>query len=372
MKRREFVKSLAAAQLAMMVAEAGCDSRKEPTAQTEGGAANSKASTPAAGGTKQLNVVVHGMFAIVVDRKGAKKTYLKAPAVGGKAPHRYRAQTFTVDPKDPSNLIPGWQNDYEVASAQTSSSVEFDRGPDSKLSLILPDNNRLIVDVSTKTPGVLPYWTVGLPVPDDILPLRATPFNYLDSSKFINGSFNESYINNGMNFFQQFPIIYVLTYNKIPIDNKVNFTSGGYTQEVPFDAGIGRLHLFAEPSAASTDRKHLEMALEALDKLFVPNLTLHFDPSLLDPDMPLGRDNKVPYANVLLCEERSLDERSMSCGQFENSPTIDTQYSAVFAYKSMLEELNELRAAASQKRSTLTRQAAKPPRNCMSVISRQS
>ena len=379
MKRRDFVKSLAAAQLVMMAAETGCGKPEGSTVPAAGGAAKPNEAAPADGTVKRLNVVVHGMFAIVIDRKREKKVYLKAPEVGGTTAHRYRAQTFTVAPHNPLNLVQGWNSDYEAMSAQTTSSVEFERGKEASLGLTLPHDKRLIVDVSQKAPGISPYWTIGLPVPDDIWSLRAMPFNYLDRRKFIDGSFNESYINNGMYAWQQLPIIYVLTYDKVPVDKKVTFISGGYTQEVPFDAGVGRLHLFAEPPLTAKYgkdgyRKHLEMALGELNKLFLPNLTLHFDPNLGEPDKPLGHDSKVLFPSVLLCEERSLDEREQyaTCDEFMKSYTLESQYSKVFEYRATLEALAEPRMLEGQNSIALTRMDLKPPRNCMSVIAKQS
>lgn len=371
MKRRDFVKSLAGTPVALLMPEFRGSGQIAP-AKAAVRAESLNEPTPVNGATKRLNVLVHGMFAIVVDRKGTKKVYLKAPLVGGTIPHRYRAQTFTVDPHDSSNLVNGWSADYE-ASVQTSSTLDFDRGPTSKLDLVAPDSQRLIVDVGNKKDGDQPFWSIELPVPDDIWPLRATPFNYLDSSPIINGSFNDTYINNGMTFFQQLPIIYVLTYDEVPSDGKVTFGSGAFTQDVPFDAGVGRLHVFAEPSAAAMKKKylkrHLDDALGQLDKLFVPHLTLRFDPSLSEPDQPLQHDSNVNYSGVLLCEERSLDERAVSCAQFQNSETIETQYSAVLAYRAMLKELSERKSAERRKGlETLPRDAIKPPRNCMSLI----
>jgi hypothetical protein len=371
MKRRDFVKSLAGTPVALLMPEFRSGRQTAP-AEAEVRAESFHESTPPNAATKRVNVLVHGMFAIVVDRKGTKKVHLKAPLVGGTIPHRYHAQTFTVDPHDSSNLVKGWNADYE-ASVQTSSTVKFDRGPVSKLDLVLPDPQRLIVDVSSKKVGDQPFWSIELPVPDDIWPLRATPFNYLDSSPIINGSFNDTYVNNGMTFFQQLPIIYVLTYDKVPSDEKVTFSSGGFTQDVPFDAGVARLHVFAEPSAGTMKKKylkqHLDDALGQLDKLFVPSLTLRFDPSLSEPDQPLQHDSNVDYPSVLLCEERSLDEREMSCMQFQNSETIESQYKAVLAYRAMLKELSERQSAERRKGlQSLTREDIKPPRNCMSLI----
>lgn len=376
MKRRDFVKGLASAQVAIAASQFGCTNRSGASAEVA--EATPIKTPPAAGTTQQLNVVVHGTFAIVVDRKAAKpRIYLKAPRVAG---HNYRAQTFKVDPSNPNNLLDGWSQDY-VAAASASDNVDFDRGaPASLRSLYIGEDARLAIDVTNIHDGDTPYWTIALPLPDDIWPFRATPYNYFDST----GGPTDTYHSNEMHFDQQCPLIYVLTYNQL---SNPTVTFSGNKLTVPFMAGIGRLHFYAEPvsNCDSGNPGHLRTALKALTTLFKPALTLSLA-STSDPDTPQGFDAPTApcfknHPTVLQCEERSLEERQCySCAQIQSKPTIDEQYAAAVKFIDDVKSLEQRSLTLSDKKeekmksltATVVVPPLKPPSNCMSLIAIQS
>jgi hypothetical protein len=379
MKRRDFVKGLAAAQVAMMAAQVGCTNH-DGTATPSGDSGRGITTTPSDGAPQQLNVVVHGTFAIVVDRKAAKpRVYLKAPKVDG---HLYRAQTFKIDAGNPNNLIDGWnQGDYD-ARANATDTVDFDRGGPANLQhLRIGEDARVAVDLADISEGDNPYWTIALPLPDDIWPFRATPFNYFDDT----GGATDTYHANEMHFSQQCPLIYVLTYNQLKANATVHFS--GNKLDVPFVAGIGRLHFFAEPvgNCEGGNPGHLRTALKALDNLFKPALKLSLA-STSDPDTAQGFDSTAApcfknHPSVLQCEERSLEERKCyTCSQIQSQPTIEAQYASAVKFMNDLKRIQEQSLTMSDKRAgkmksqttTVIVPALKPPSNCMSLIAIQS
>lgn len=356
MKRRDFVKSLTAAQLAMMMPSL----RATETLPLPLEAETRTLVDPPYSAINRLNVVVHGMFVIVINKSGVS---LSAPKVDGACPHVYRAQAFLPDKSDQTNVVEAWgQPDYDVATPNTTDAVNFTRSSGSSLSVVTGEDERLAIYIGQKKQKT-PYWTVVLPLPDNLWPLREAPFNYFDGRSYINAVFNATYINNGMRFGQKPPMVYVLSYTKIASD-KIVFS--GNNKEVPIDDdGIGRLHFYAEPEKDCTDYAHT--ALNALDDMFDSKLTLQFDSQLPDPDEALGRDGKIrsDFVGVRLAEERSLSERTSfpnSQAFQKNVALITQQYSKFYAY------MDSLKAREDRRQAALAPGDLKPPSNCMSII----
>lgn len=375
MKRREFMKRIMAGVGGIATQTGFIGSRTwASTLPASTGSTKAESADPT---TQRLNVIVHGTFAIIVDLKSQKPAvYLKAPNVNG---HVYRAQSFTLDPKDPTNVINGWSMDYQP-NMSASDVVQFDRGVPSNFRPRIGEANRIVVDVTNLGARNPPFWTVKLPVPDDIWPLRATPYNYFDST----GSSIDTYHRNEMHFDQQCPIIYILTYANLDPSQMVIFS--GNQQNIPFDQGIGRLHFFAEPvpvDCNDNNKGHLRIALNGLDNLFDSPLTLSLI-SGSDPDTPQGFDDDTllkNYPGVLLCEERSLQERNcFTCSQIQTKLKINTQYQSAIQFIKALRqlEIKSLTTAHQKKRKKETETEAitvpglKPPSNCMSIICVQS
>jgi len=381
MKRRDFVKGLAATPLVTMAPKAGAIGNRMAVT----------GSSLADGATKRLNVVVHGMFVIAIDTK-ANKVYLKAPKVDT---HAYRAQAFITDPNDKNGVLPAWPTqahpqDYdEVKStntAVTNDTLDFDRGGASTLvPLDLGDAERIAVNSNLST-KVSPIWNVTLWMPDDIWPLRETRFNYFDSS----GNSTDSYHANEMYGTQRCAISHVLTYNQIPAKAEVTFlTMSGKSLQVPWGSdGVGRVHFYAEPptppaqvdAMGRTDKattaqvkKHLDMALQALDNLFDPALNLKFI-SGIEPDQALGyiAANDPWFAShpsVRPCEQLSLAERLQAQGQSGGcldgmKTTIREQYAEFQSFQDRV----ILQSLSRKENTQIMVPPTKPPRNCIPLF----
>jgi hypothetical protein len=391
MKRRDFVKGLAAAPLAMIAPKMDALINTPSNATLEDGAA-SHDPVPQTGNPYRLNVVVHGMFAIVLDQKsklGAEPmAYLRAPAVDA-AYHSYRAQAFKPDPNFPNyGVLPVWDHDYVVNIANTSDAVNFSRNGPSGLKLKLGDPVRMTVNFTNKkvTSG---YWNVSLPLPDDVWPLRSTEYNYFldDTTNNPTGTYH---IDN-MFLEQQCPITYILTYQLS--SNAVTF--GNTKLPIPFPDGVGRLHVYAEPTVDPAQRdptdkattakvkQHLTTALAALDGLFDRPLSLAFSPDS-QPDTALGfvpaNDSwfdPAIHPGVLPCEQLSLAERlAMPAGTKcldhllrMGRKTIAEQYADYIRLKEKVKQFQEQSLAAGVR---LTADPTKPPRNCMSLLAIQT
>jgi hypothetical protein len=402
MKRRDFVKGLAAAPIAMMTPQV--DAARIISLEATPGASTAASSkpNPADGTSKLLNILVHGLFAIVLDRSGKRyggnsgRVRLLAPWV---APHVYRAQSFKPSGAA-QGITPCWNPEYSLsASASDSVTLTKPHGLTSQLKKThLGDTLRLVVDVE-KHPDVAAsaYWTIDLPLPDDIWPLRATPFNYFLDDGNVFGTYRADEVSS----LEQIPIIYVLTY-QLAADEKATFSFGGSSKTIEFDSnGIERLHFYAEPptdvnqATCANDVGHLNNALNALDNLFTQPLTLQFYPSV-DPCNPLSFVASTDqffkdHPSVLPCEQLSLGERSAYHDQCPNvdTKTIEEQYKEYLSFKKTIQELlredlmtpferektSNARDTNSlhldKQRSTVvvpTAASTKPPSNCMSMV----
>lgn len=384
MKRRDFVKGLAAVPLAAIASQIA-----RPTSDGRASSAR-RVAIDCKQGAWRLNVVVHGMFVIVVDKK-AGKVLLRAPKVGGQTPHRYCAKSFTVDGAGKPTEI--WNYDPVEGTVDTP---QFSTCGGAKFGISTGEKNRLAIDVSRNADGNTPFWTIKLPMPDDICGLRATPFNYFapcsigDCEDPVNDPPSLTYKFNGMSWDQHCPLVYLLTY-QIPANERIVLSAN---KEVKFDSGIGRLHVFAEPDTAPTaaSMAHVNDAINELNNLFKKPLTLRLWPAVHpeSPDLDVGRDDiincKSDYA-MKICEESSLYELKQSCSDFLQKDTIDVQYSKymqllldakakITSRQSLTKHghasLHSKRALTSRDFLMDVRQAlpngAKPPRNCMSLI----
>ncbi len=400
MQRRDFVKGLATAQIAMMAPRAGSLVNRS---ETEGDNSAAKPSPTKADGTKRLNVVVHGTFAIVVDRKnklgganGAPSIYLKAPKVTG---HSYVAQAFLPDPHDNLGygVIPVWGNDYQVPAGGANTTNDSVVGAAAKTQSdvpVLAERQRLVISSKlSKTPA--PIWNITLPLPAAIWPFRSTCENFFDSS----GVNSDTYHANEMDQDQHCPISYVLTYDN-PAKMVYFKTAAGTKLTVPWDdSGVARLHFYADPSTALVlnamgklpdmgarlkARQHLDMATDALNELFNPTLQLKF-PAGAAPVQPLAfvppSDPwfaKNVHPGVLVCEQLSLAERlaaqssNQGCLQYFASTKIMPIITQCAEVESFKEEIRKLRqqgiASDESMQKMLTAPPTKPPSNCMPII----
>jgi hypothetical protein len=394
MERRRFMKGLAATPLALFLAEMGCK-QDQPAVPTRSGDID-RAAKLTTNAKKTLNVFVHGTFAIVLDKKQSPAVaVLKAPDVGI---HKYEARTFTINPSDPKDLAPGWI--YQCPQMGQQDSVSFAAG-NSKIpaGIRIGQPDHIAIDVSRRHDGATPHWTVTLPMPDQICGLRATPYNYFSKTYRVAQSLTYKY--NGMTPDQRMPLIYVLSYQNIDTNQDVKF-NGANDWKIDFGtSGIGRLHLYAEPTVQpplpphpGVDPCHVNMAIDRLNLLFNPNLDLQFLDNTCDPTFGVYPDRQLSCTmnnSIVPCDERSLEEiyDNTKCGDLLNKGNLEDQFQAVIALENQfadtlsgLEKQQKRLAKTARRTLPLWYQkklyaalpnpggfpTGKPPHNCTSVI----
>jgi hypothetical protein len=382
MKRREFLRGLTGASLAMMTSGVACK-------QTSHSAANDAAMTTKPS-TWYLNVVVHGTFAIVVDLKGSRykqgpKVRLLAPRVSKHLKHRYVAKTFQAIGSD--NLQETWS--YEVVSPSSVAGGVTFPAPNATTFDPRDDQNRIVIMVD-KTSDVSgqPAWTIDLPaIPTDICQLRAAHNNFLNPGL--------TYMSSQLNFGQWSPLVNVIRYefSSVSAPNVSFSPATGITQQVMFDGNVARLHVFAEPDSAPVcGDGHLQDAINEFNNLFHVNLDL----SLIPTAECLGlNSDPIPdtcKAGLLLCEERSLEEllNNESCSKFSSGKPVQQQYAddpkaslvapawanflAIAAAEISLAKREERSALAKESKKFIEKNKrfldanGKPPSNCMSMV----
>jgi hypothetical protein len=298
MERREFFKGLAMISLASGLAQSGCSHEKQR---------KSKSFTKDLQG--RLNVVLHGMFAVVLDAKDAanKAVHLLAPKVSD---HLYAAAAADVDPAT-GDIQWLWQQRIEPA-AKTEVKVPSrpaSTGNPTSLDFKLGFNKSRIIKMAGTE-----YWHTTLPMPDDILGLRASTDNPFDT----NGM---TYKWNGLSV-SRVPTVLILTYSPIGLNAGKVPTFGdksGAPQEIAVSKtdNVARLHLFAE-SAFDLTNPDPNMALAEFNKLFLDaNGQTALDLSIKSgySNDPVPVDSSVNQPGVMICEERNLGELDIPCDQ---------------------------------------------------------
>jgi hypothetical protein len=296
MERREFFKGLAMISLASGLAQSGCSHEKQ---------LKSKSFTKDLQG--RLNVVLHGMFAVVLDSKDAanKAVHLLAPKVSD---HLYAAAAADVDPATSDiqwlwqqRIEPGAKTEVKIPSRLAST------GSPTHLDFKLGFNKSRIVKIAGKE-----YWNTALPMPDEIWGVRASnddPFNP-----------------NGMTYkwnaltVPRVPTVLVLTYSPIDLNAGKAPTfvdKSGASQEISISKtdNVARLHLFAE-SAFDLTNPDPNMALAEFNKLFLDasgNTALDLSIKPNYGNDPVAIDQSVNQPSVMICEERNLGELDIPC-----------------------------------------------------------
>jgi hypothetical protein len=294
MERREFFKGLAMISLASGLAQSGCSDEKQrkPFTKDPDG---------------RLNVVLHGMFAVVLDPKDAanKAVHLLAPRVSD---HLYAAAAADIDPAT-GDIVWKWQQRIE-SGAKTEVKVPgrlASTGNPSHLDFKLGFNKSRIVRIAGAE-----YWHTALPMPDEIWGFRASTDNPFETS-------GKTYQWNALNV-TRVPTVLVLTYSPIDLGSGKAPTFGdksGTPQEIVISKtdNVARLHLFAE-SAFDLTNPDPNMALAEFNKLFLdgsnqPALDLSIRSGY--GNYPVDMDSSVNQPSVLICEERNLGELNIPC-----------------------------------------------------------
>lgn len=323
-KRRRLLKGLGLLSASTLTGLLGCKAEQKQSEKKD--VATRKAPAAKCGiidSSPRLNVVLHGMFAVVLDTR-AKQANILAPDIPD---HVYLAATATVD----SSGDVAWKDVGRINSQSTlhvagcSSSMLYSAPQPDK-----PPKDRVLINRALSKitrPGSTPYCTISLPWPSDIWPLRA------DTSSRLSG---ETYDANHLSLIQ-IPTVYVLTY-ALNAGNSPTFDISGTPQLIPRgNDGVFRLHLFAE-SPTGGDTLNPDMAVIELGKLFhnssgSPAVKFHF--KSVGPDA-VDIDDPTCHSSVASCEERSIGELGIPCSRIS---TV-----------------------------TASAQGGGHPRNCMSVI----
>lgn len=229
--------------------------------------------SPAVGSAAtQINVVLHGMFAIVL---GNGKAVLYAPEV---SPHVYLGGTWLAE----RPLSKG--QTYDLSASMISG----------KKSPVQLDPNNFLVFSSQSVHMDLSqsFCTIVLPTPDNITPLRSIK---ADSGPIFKGLANSP---------KHLPTEIVLSYDRTQVNSSIQLTPLNWTPAV-------NLHLWATPETMPPPSHN---PLAALSKLLgIKPLQLN---SPYDTRKPPAPDVHPPVLGLSGEEEKNLIERKQGSGTF--------------------------------------------------------
>jgi hypothetical protein len=252
---------------------------------------------------KQLNVVLHGVVAILFDYKSTPHALtVLVPQVGG---HVYGAGPWTIE----NGLDAGVT--YNLTNADPimeMSPLPVAAPPKGTTTDVVIDRAKSLI--TFPLPGT-ELCKLTMPIPDEMLPIRPCVKIAGSPDFFVDGSIKKA---NYLESVTQIPLIHVLTYKKI----KANSPPMLGTWPIPFDPsdGVARLHVFAEPAfPMNAFSSHVDDAISQVNKLFTPNLNLAFNASSVSVHTPPALT--VP-STVKPNEQLSLDEHRAKC----NNPSI--------------------------------------------------
>jgi hypothetical protein len=385
MKRREFLKGVTGASLAMVTSSIACNDNTPSTSQPSSAAAKLP--------TWHVDVVVHGMFAIVLDMDGTRyknkpRVRLLAPRVTNYMPHHYLAKTFKAVGTD---LQETWSQEVTLSAKSVSGALLFPSSPSPNNTTFDPssDSSRIVITVDqTSDVQDKPGWMIDLPaLPNDICQLRAANYNLLVPTSL-------TYQNSHMNYGQSTAIVHVIKY-EFSAASAPSFSfspDGGAPQALTFDGNVLRLHLFAEPNTAPVCNNakechdHLQDALGQFNQMFHQRLDL----TLADTGSCICLDwDTVPDScpEVLPCEERSLYEllhpEQYKCSEFTRKKPARQQIKedpGIQAVQTQWDQLLDSKSKAGLAGKSLTTTSAvlyqqtraylgqKPPSNCMALV----
>jgi hypothetical protein len=308
-KRRDFVKSIGVLSACALTSDLGCDTKQEQT-QNAGSPKNKAARPDVQDSVPRLNVILHGMFAVVLNSNesdATQKVSILAPDISD---HVYYAAIPDVDTSvSPVEVV--WKSVFRI-NPQSSLKVTATPG---NYTPVMPATDRVLINWTRskiRAAGHPPYCTITMPWPGDIWPMRA------DTGTTLTGS---TYNDNGLALVQ-IPTVYVLTYAlgaTVPTFN----ISGAPQPMIQGSDGVFRLHLFAE-SATGGDMSNPDKAIVELGKMFYdqngqPAVKFHFSgvsPNSVDIPMSTGHSSFVP------CEERSTGELGVGCAQIVGATSV--------------------------------------------------
>lgn len=303
MQRRDLLKGLGAISAAALAGQVACNGHE--TQQNS----QPSASTPAQAATAspRLNVILHGMFAIVLDTT-AKTVKLQAPYVDD---HIYLAATpDVVNSGGTPDIV--WRQMRWISKAEQ---VQVN-APSSAGKYVAPPPNALPTDraminwkLSKITgPCNASYCDISLPWPDEIWPLRSDVKTKLSGQTY---DYNNLAVT-------KLPTVYVFTYELQPGNVPTLSDMFGKNQPIQVGSdGVMRLHLFAESPVGGVAMDP-NKALRELNKMFTPALDLRLN-SVSMTSVPV--DPNPGQTGVLSCEERSIAELNIPCSQLSTVAT---------------------------------------------------
>ena len=333
--RRDVLKGLGVVSAAGLTSQLACDAKQGPRKSE-----SPVSQKPSATRGEQLNIVLHGTYAILLEQ--GKTITLQAPYV---ADHIYFAATADLDKTAATPEVIWRHINWILANSPFAVNITGSLGSYPKPDPFNLPTDRVMIDwgrSKIRGSSKKPYHSLSLPWPDGISALRA------DKNKR-NTLGGQTYTDNNLNL-TQLPTVYVLKYD-LPAGSAPTFTDNlGNNQKIPLGTdGVMRLHLFAEPRNGGNPM-YPNMALDALCNMFKPKLRLKLSvPSYAAT--PIDDPNEMPIG-VDRCEERSIGELGIPCSQVAD----------VLSEQAMEKNLGD---AAGVKKSWLF---GGHPRNCMAVL----
>lgn len=247
--------------------------------------------------TPRLNVVLHGMFAMIFDytqslASASTPLLLMTPKVDM---HVYGAGTW----KQEAQLDEGKMYTLKGVKCNTNFDIhgaEYATNPLINLTAPLPS-------------GTAPYCSFQLPFPDDIVPLRILK-RTSGKAFFLPGSTSYAKQIDGTT---ELPMIYVLMYENFD-GTAIELTSKNDTFWQADSSPVKKLHLFADPPFAGVSGAHMGDALKKMNGMFRPNLGIQFDDTNPLLQRSVDIDSSTGHDSIDRCEEATLaEERQGLC-----------------------------------------------------------
>jgi hypothetical protein len=253
-----------------------------------------------------LNVVVHGLFAMVFDNKlnaqGNPLPLILMPPIVDM--HAYGAGGWHFEQPLEQGAC------YQLRNVMSNTSLTLDRTKHQPL-IHCPDHGAAkACGGTTCASGVPPYCTISLPYPDDILPWRKLSRGGLRSFYQPGAVVTANQLDN----ITAIPLIHVLTYKTFTTPTLQKLLPDGTTQTIwRYADRQDNLHLFADPPFDGLLTGHLLMATQAMDKLFSPSLGLDFDYQHVEGLATVPGD-PPPGPGLNICEQLTIaEERAGVC-----------------------------------------------------------
>src|SRR5437879_4398492 len=229
-RRRDLIKGLGIVSACALTAQIGCRSGSDSTQDSSSSGATKNRAADIQDSVPRLNVILHGMFAVILNSTDQKVRIL-APDIPD---HVYFASTADINGGvNPADVV--WK---VVRRLGPKSSLQVAFTPPTT-SLYTPPasapTDRVLINSKAsgiKGPGAAAYCTINLPWPNDIWPMRA------DTHGRLKGPTTTA---NGLSGLVQIPTVYVLTYSLNASDTPVVYSNSNPLFSIPTGSdGVSR------------------------------------------------------------------------------------------------------------------------------------